>query len=96
MAIIFQATKDPAADLDYQIDWTSWLGTDQITASTWTAPAGCGLTLRAASIDNTGKKATVWLSGGNVSPAPFAVVNHITTAASRQDERSIMITVQQR
>ncbi len=92
----FSTIKDPQADLDYQIDWTAWLGTDTITASTWTAPTVSSITLHAGSIDGPGKKTTTWMSGGTLNSAPYQVVNHITTAAGRIDDRSIMVTIQQK
>ena len=86
MAATFQFDKDPQAILDYVVDWSDWLDSDTITASTWTAPTG----ITAATSSNTTTTATVWLSGGTIGET-YKVVNHITTTAGRQDDRSLVI-----
>ena len=83
--------KDPQANLDYSVDWTSWLGSDTIATSSWTIPTG----LKKESESNSTKIATVWLSGGTVGQE-YTVTNHIKTAAGREDECSIIIQVQER
>ena len=90
---MFEVTKDPSADLDYQLDWTLSLGTDTITESTWSAPAASGLVAHDGAVDGAGKKTTIWLSGGNGGTSYYLVTNHITTAAGREDERSLRVTV---
>jgi len=84
-------TKDPSAVLDYQIDWSTWLGTDTITTSTWTVPTG----ITQASATNTTTTATVWVSGGKAGQR-YTLVNRIVTAGGRTDERSIEIDVGER
>lgn len=84
-------TKDPSAVLDYQIDWSTWLGTDTITTSTWTVPTG----ITQASAMNTTTTATVWVSGGKAGQR-YTLVNRIVTAGGRTDERSIEIDVGER
>lgn len=83
--------KDPAAVLDYTIDWTDWLEADTISSSSWTVPTG----LTKASEGSTTKKATVWLSGGTQARF-YTVTNRVVTAGGRTDERSIVIVVEQR
>jgi len=83
--------KDKDAKLDYAVDWTAWLGNDTIDTSTWTVPTG----LTKVSDSKTMKIATVWLSGGTAGQE-YTVTNHIKTAAGREDERSIIIQVQER
>jgi hypothetical protein len=80
--------KDPDAVLDYVFDWSSWLGTDTISVSAWTADSG----LTVDSSTNTTTTATVWLSGGTAGEV-YEVVNHITTAAGREDDRTMKIKV---
>lgn len=80
--------KDSAAVLDYGVDWSAWLGTDTIATSTWTVPTG----LTVDSETETTTLATVWLSGGTTGTT-YTLVNRITTAAGRQDERTLTITV---
>lgn len=86
LATSFSATKDPSAVLDYQFDWSAWLGTDTIATSAWTAPTG--ITVNSESETTT--TATVWLSGGT-DGANYAVVNEITTAGGRTDQRTLTI-----
>lgn len=88
-----QISKDPNASLDYQVDWSDWLGADVITASTWTiAPAG-GLTTATPSFTNVTAK--VWLSGG-VAGQVVRVTNRITTSGGRIDERSFNVRLVER
>lgn len=79
--------KDPDAVLDYVVDWAAWLGEDMLSASAWAAQDG--ITVDSSSFEATGA-ATVWLSGGTVGTT-YTVTNHITTAAGRQNDRSIKI-----
>lgn len=79
--------KDPAALLDYRVDWSPWLEDgDTIVASTWAVPDG----LTAESDSFTDTAAIVWLSGGEAGRA-YEVVNHITTVGGREDERTLLI-----
>lgn len=86
--------KDPAAVLDYTIDWDAddWLGSDTITGTpVWTVATG----LTKDSQSNTTTTATVWLSGGTAN-TDYDVACKITTAGGRTDERTIRIQVRQR
>ena len=90
---MFFAEKDPDSVLDYSIDWSAWLDTDAISVSTWSvSPAGGSTALDVDSDSATTTVATVWLSGGDVGQ-DYIVTNHITTAAGREDDRSIMFTI---
>lgn len=86
-----QFQKDPDEVLDYQVDWTSWLGSDTITTSTWAVPTG----ITRASHTNTTKTATVWLSGGTAGTS-YELQNKIVTASGRTAERTIRILVKQK
>ena len=83
--------KDPDAVLDYAVDWEDWLGGDTIASSSWTVPAG--ITKDSDTHDDT--TATVWVSGGAAGET-YRLVNHIETAAGREEDRSIFIVVKQR
>ncbi len=89
--------KDPAAVLDYAIDWSAWLagpdGTDDdtIQSSSWGAPDG----ITVDDDSNTDSVATVWLSGGTAGQT-YQVTNHIVTAAGRETDQTILIVVQER
>lgn len=83
--------QDPSAVLDWGADWSSWLGTDTISTSTWTV--GTGLTKGVDTHDTT--TTTVWLSGG-VLDTRVAITNRIVTAGGRTDERTFHVTVTNR
>lgn len=87
-------TKDPAAVLDYTIDWDAddWLGTDTVSTATWTVPAGL---TQPTSATNTSTTTTVWLGSG-VEGQDYDVACKIVTAGGRTDERTIRIQVRQR
>jgi hypothetical protein len=83
--------KDPNAVLDYQIDWSPWLGADTIATSAWTVPSG----ITKDSDTKTATTVTVWLSSG-VAGTKYALTNRITTAGGRTDDRTITISVKER
>jgi hypothetical protein len=89
MSAVF--VKDPNSVLDYQIDWSTWLASDTIATSTWTAPTGITI----ASSSNTTTAATVWLSGGTAG-VWYSLVNRIVTAGARTEDRTIQVRVEER
>jgi hypothetical protein len=89
-----QFMKDPDAKLDYKIDWTAWLASGEtVSVSTWTVPSG--ITKDSDSITDAGASTTIWLSGGTVG-TDYSLTNHITTSASREDDRTIKVGVVQK
>jgi hypothetical protein len=80
-------TQDPAAILDYTLDWTDWLGGDTITAASFSAP---GLTIVASGA--TAFAATVFLAGG-ADGSDYPVTCQIMTAGLRTDERTFLLQV---
>jgi hypothetical protein len=88
----FVFVKDDNAVLDYQFDWSLWLGAGEtITASQIFVDSG--LTLDSSS--NTSSIVTIWLSGG-VAGKSYKVKNRVTTSASRTEERTITVRVAER
>jgi hypothetical protein len=85
-------THDPNADLDYGWDWSDWLGSDVITASTWSVDP-TGPTLHNPTFSDTAT--TVWISGGT-SGAVHRVINHITTDNLREEDSSFRIQVREK
>ena len=83
--------KDPAAVLDYTVNWETWLEEDAISTATWTVPSG----LTKDSDAKSTTIATVWLSGGTVGEN-YEVICHIVSVAGREDDRTIRINVRQR
>lgn len=83
--------KDPDAVLDYSWDWSSWLGDDAIQSAAVTAQDG----LTVDSTQATSSAVTAWLSGGS-DGASYAVVCHVVTAAGREDDRTLTVSVRER
>lgn len=79
--------KDPDAVLDYQHDWSTWLGSDTISTSTWIAS---GLTVDSDS--NTTTTATVWLSGGTPGQV-ITITNRVVTAGGRAADAELVIRI---
>ena len=78
--------KDPDAVLDYTINWEEWLDGDTISSSSWAVPTG----LTEDSESNGDSTATIWLSSGTVGKT-YEIVNSITTAAARQEDKTLVI-----
>jgi len=88
--------KDPAAVVDYTVDWSSgYLAGDTLTSSGFSVvPAETGgLTVDTETHDGT--TASVTLSGG-VAGHVYRVTNQITTTAGYTDERSLTIRIAER
>jgi len=89
--------KDPQAVLDYSIDWgAEYLGDGELLAtSDWSVvpdePDGIIIVGTAFDASTSTVKA-----GGGVAGRLYSVVNRITTASGRVDERSIVIRVERR
>jgi len=80
--------KESGAVLDYQHDWSAWLGADTISSSSWAVTGG----LVVDSDSNTTTTSTVWLSGGTFG-ATGEAVNTIVTAAGRTEKIAILVRV---
>lgn len=87
----FRVIKDPDAVLDYSVDWSSWLGADEIATSTWEI-TGTDSDLTVDTDSNTTTATTVWLSGGTLW-CEYEVVNRITTTDGRTDDRTISVRI---
>ena len=80
--------KGPDEVLDYAGDWSAWLDSDTITASTWTVPDG--LTKDSDAFTDT--TTTIWLSGGTLGEQ-YDLENCVETSAGRTACRTIRIHV---
>lgn len=93
MATKYTFEKDPNAVLDYELDWTAWLGTDTINSATWTyvgTPTGQP-TLSSQTIVS-GKIAKIWASGGELGQDyPFRC--RIVTTGGRTDDRTVTFKI---
>lgn len=79
-------SKDPAAVLDYTIDWSDFLGDDSIATVTWTLDAGVADAGHVSSRALT----TIFLSGG-VAGTGYNITCHITTSGGRADNRTFKV-----
>lgn len=88
--------KDPAAVLDYLVDWSAWLAQGEtITNADVTVPDGLTLNPGGKQTTRDDGKVSFWLAGG-VDGMAYAVGCRITTSAGRTDERTFRLPVQNR
>lgn len=88
--------KDPAAVLDYAVDWgEDYLEADRLATSHWTiAPVeDGGLSLVSEAIEATLAVVTV---GGGCAGHVYRLTNHVATMDGRSDSRSVTIRVEAR
>lgn len=90
--------KDPDEVLDYEIDWSDFLGDDTIDTSTWTMPTEPDAALIKDSDSHTTTATTIWLSGGTLAavgePATvYELVNTIVTDGLRTAERTVRLKI---
>lgn len=87
--------KAPGAVLDYAVDWSDWLAAGEtITESAWSISPDDDSLVEDSS-DYTGIATVIWVSGGTEGQR-YTLVNHITTSAGREDERTIAFSIAQR
>lgn len=90
--------KDPDAILDYQFDWSAWLGDDSITDfdlmldDDGLAVGDGGEAPEPIAIDG---RVVFWLLEG-VPRQTYPITCRITTAAGRVDDRTMFIKVRER
>ena len=92
--------KDPEAVLDFGFDWSDWLDSGSgETISSHTITIACDdedtPALTKDSDSESSGVVTVWLSSGTAGLV-YTVECKVVTSASRTDERSMMIRVQER
>jgi hypothetical protein len=88
--------KDPAARLDYRIDWAAdYLDEQIITASVWTVEPQVQGGLVVAGHAFVPLATSVTLSGG-VAGVTYRVTNRVTLSDGQIDERSLSIRVEER
>jgi hypothetical protein len=92
MTPLAELLKDPAAILDYAVDWSGALPAGDTIASA-AATADAGITVQSHSY--SGQTHTIWLSGGTAGSS-YLVTSEVTTAAGRKDQRTLRITVEDR
>lgn len=88
--------KDPAAVLDYVVDWAAgYLGSETVSVSDWSvAPVEAGgIEVGAARIE--GGRTIVSLSGGRAG-CVYRVTNAVTFSDGGHDERMLVVRVEDR
>ena len=88
--------KDPAAILDYAVDWAAeYLDSDAVAESMWSVlPAETGGVAVVESSIEPGM--TTVKVGGGIAGRLYRVANHVVLASGREDSRSIMLRVEKR
>lgn len=88
--------KDPGSRIDYAIDWaTSYLSGGTIAASSWRVePIEPGGVVVAQNGFDPGRSVAV-IEGGLVGRV-YRVTNRVTTGDGREDERSLVLRVEDR
>lgn len=88
--------KDPAALLDYAVDWgADYLTDDTIVTSAWSVdPAEPGgLAVTAATTEPALTSAKV---SGGIAGRVYRLVNHVVLGSGCEDQRSVVIRVEAR
>lgn len=84
--------KDPAEDLDYEIDWSARLGEDEIASAVISISVGSvviGVT------STTPTTSTVWLSGGALGET-CDIFTIITTVGGRVMDQNVRLKIKTR
>lgn len=86
--------KNPAATLDYLMDWSAWLAAGETIQGTPQVTADVGLEVNPGGRSTTvaAGKVTFWLAGG-VNNKTYTVQCQITTSQGRIDQRSFQLVV---
>jgi hypothetical protein len=89
--------KDPAAVLDYSIDWgAGYLGdTDTLADSSWSVlpDEEGGITVVGSDM---GERISTVNVGGGVAGRIYRIFNRVVTQSGRVDERSFVLRVEKR
>ena len=86
--------KDPAAVLDYAVDWAAeYLDTDQVATSDWSvSPVETG---GVEIVGSTAAPGTTTVTvGGGLAGRIYRLANHVVLASGREDSRSIILRVE--
>ena len=88
--------KDPAALLDYAVDWgADYTNDDQVALSEWRIEPqeDGGMSVLNAEHELTRTSVTVL---GGIAGRVYRLINHATFVSGREDQRSIVVRVEQR
>lgn len=88
--------KDPAASIDYAIDWSAGYLTGQaIDSSTWAVLPGGADAVQVAASAIAGDQTVATLAGGIVGTT-YRVTNRVVFSDARHDERTLVLRVENR
>ncbi|MGW2206766.1 phage fiber-tail adaptor protein [Streptomyces sp. NPDC001774] len=83
--------KDPSDVLDYEWDWSQWLGEgEEITDSVVSAADGVSLD----SFSHTATSVRAWLSDGDAG-STYKIVCQITTSQARVKQRTLQLRIEE-
>lgn len=83
--------KDPNEVLDYEIDWSARIGSDEISTVTWTVPVG--ITKNSDTISDA--IAVIWLSGGTAGQS-YDIGCRVVTTGGRTFDETVTLSVSSR
>jgi len=88
-------TKDPNSQLDYQWDFTDWLGEDTIATAVFTSTGT--ITINPDDVTIDGALVTAWLVGGGPEGTHEIVTCRVTTASNppRIDDKSALFIMKE-
>ena len=84
---------DPDARLDHSWDWSEWLATDE-TIATQEILAPAGVTIEDVTSD--GQVVTAWVTAPLPVGTRIPLTCRITTNQAREDDRTMLLYVQER
>ncbi|MFZ4687721.1 MAG: hypothetical protein ACOYLS_00650 [Polymorphobacter sp.] len=88
--------KDPAATIDYAIDWSANFPADQmVTGSMWQVLPNSDDGVAVAAMAIEPRRTIVTLSGG-ISGELYHITNMVTFSDGRSDERTLILRVEDR
>jgi hypothetical protein len=92
MALAWRTAKDPNEVLDFQIDWSARLASDEtISTSSWTI-TGADSVLVEDSNDIDDTNTIIWLSAGTLGER-YLLTNRITTTGGRTMDQSAYLKI---
>ncbi|KAB7648180.1 hypothetical protein [Polymorphobacter fuscus] len=88
--------KDPAAAIDYVVDWQAdYLAGQTITASRWTVDPDAAGGLAVAVATHDGGRSTATLTGGTPGRL-YRLTNQVDFSDGRRDSRTLDVRVEDR
>lgn len=89
--------KDPAASVDHAVDWEgAYLAGRGIAAALWSVlPSGGDAPLLLSNARVVGGRTAITLSGGSVGQV-YRVTNRVTLSDGSNDERTLVVRVEER